>query len=402
MKKSLLALAAVGAFAGAAHAQSSVTVYGVLDASYTAIESNSTTTAGAKTTAQVRNTVNGDGALSTSRLGLRGVEDLGGGLSAQFVLEWDLINLGNGATGDGATQATTSGAAGATTSTGRGFGPRYSYIGLSSKELGTLRLGRQETSIHGVIASNLAGQANNTLGSLYSSLDSTYQLATAQSPGVRPHNVFIDNAYTFISNNIGGVVVQLQTAQNAYSASQTTASAGVQASGGSITYTGVKNLQVAAGMIVEGTTTASVSNIKRNTRAVGANYDFGVARLFALHTQNKVTNLNLTSGDVLSDTKLTEVGVRAPVSKVIDVWGSYFTGSRTNNGTNVTTLGVTVATTAAGAADAKGYQLGTTYAFSKRTTAYGIYGYQELKGNGAANGAKLDGSMYAIGLRHTF
>jgi len=402
MKKSLIALAAMGAFVSAAQAQSSVTVYGVLDASYSAIESNSTTTAGVKTTANVRNTVNGDGALSTSRLGLRGVEDLGGGMSAQFVLEWDLINIGNGATGDGATQATTTGAAGATTSTGRGFGPRYSYIGLSDKNLGTLRLGRQETSIHGVIAGNLAGMANNTLGSLYSGLDSTYQLATAQSPGVRPHNVFIDNAYTYISPTINGVTVQLQTAQNAYSASQTTASAGVQASGGSISYAGIKNLQVAAGMIVEGITTASVNNIKRNTRAIGANYDFGVARLFALHTQNKVTNLNLTSGDVLSDTKLTEVGVRAPMSKVIDVFGSYFTGSRTNNGTNVTTLGVTVATTAAGAADAKGYQLGTTYAFSKRTTAYGIYGYQELKGNGAASGAKLEGSMYAIGLRHTF
>ncbi|MBM3349388.1 MAG: porin [Betaproteobacteria bacterium] len=400
MKKSLLALAVMGAFAGAAHAQSSVTVYGVLDASYSAIESNSTTTAGVKTTAKVRNTVNGDGALATSRLGLRGVEDLGGGLSAQFVLEWDLINIGNGATGDGATQAATA-TAGATTSTGRGFGPRYSYIGIASKNFGTLRLGRQETSIHGVIAGNLAGAANNVLGSLYSGLDSTYQLTTAQAPTVRPHNVFIDNAYTFISNNMGGVVVQLQTAQNAYSASQTTASAGVQASGGSITYTGIKNLQIAAGMIVEGTTTASVSNIRRNTRAVGANYDFNVARLFVLHTQNKVENLNLTSSNLLSDTKLTEVGVRAPVSKVVNIFGSYFTGSRSNN-SGATALGVAIGTTAAGAADAKGFQLGTTYAFSKRTTAYGIYGTQELKGVGAATGAKLDGSMYALGLRHTF
>jgi predicted porin len=46
--------------------------------------------------------------------------------------------------------------------------------------------------------------------------------------------------------------------------------------------------------------------------------------------------------------------------------------------------------------------LGTTYAFSKRTTAYGIFGTQEIKGTGVANGGKLDGSMYAVGLRHTF
>ena len=56
MKKSLFALAAAGAFVGAAQAQSSVTVYGVLDASYSAMESVSTTTAGVKTTANLRNT----------------------------------------------------------------------------------------------------------------------------------------------------------------------------------------------------------------------------------------------------------------------------------------------------------------------------------------------------------
>jgi len=73
MKKSLLALAAMSAFATAAQAQSSVSVYGVMDGSYTGIEQNSTTTGGAKGTVKVRNTVNGDGALSTSRLGFRGV-----------------------------------------------------------------------------------------------------------------------------------------------------------------------------------------------------------------------------------------------------------------------------------------------------------------------------------------
>ena len=65
MKKSLLALAAMGAFAGAAQAQSSVTVYGVMDASYTSIEASQTAVgATSATTQKVRNTVNGDGALS--------------------------------------------------------------------------------------------------------------------------------------------------------------------------------------------------------------------------------------------------------------------------------------------------------------------------------------------------
>jgi len=402
MKKSLLALAAMGAFAGAAQAQSSVTVYGVLDASYTSIEASQTAVgATTATTQKVRNTVNGDGALSTSRLGFRGVEDLGGGKSAQFVLEFDLINIGLGATGEGAAQASTA-VSGASTSTGRGFGPRYSYIGLSDKGMGTLRLGRQESAIHGGIASNLAGAANNTLGSLYSGLDSQSQLSSTQTPAVRPHNVFYDNAVTYISPNINGVVVQLQTAQNSYSASDTTASAGAKATGGSISYTGVKNLRVDTGMVVEALSTANVSNLKRTTKMLGANYNFGIVQAFALHTQNKIENLNVTAtGPVLQNVKLTEVGVKAPVTKVIDVWANYFTGNRTNDANSTTMISAT-ATVALAAADIKGYQLGTTYAFSKRTTAYGIFGTQEVKGTGVANGGKLDGSMYAVGLRHTF
>jgi predicted porin len=72
MKKSLLALAVLGAFAGAASAQSSVTLYGRVDLS---IGKNSGSTA--------KYMANGSG----SRLGFKGVEDLGGGLSAYFNIE---------------------------------------------------------------------------------------------------------------------------------------------------------------------------------------------------------------------------------------------------------------------------------------------------------------------------
>jgi predicted porin len=72
MKKSLLALAVFGAFAGAASAQSSVTMYGRVDLS---IGKNSGTSA--------KYMANGSG----SRLGLRGVEDLGGGMTALFNIE---------------------------------------------------------------------------------------------------------------------------------------------------------------------------------------------------------------------------------------------------------------------------------------------------------------------------
>jgi predicted porin len=88
MKKSLLALAVLGAFAGAASAQSSVTIYGLLDL---AISKGNGGTAGGVTEANPG--ANGLSKAwlmrqsSSSRLGFRGNEDLGGGLSAQFQIE---------------------------------------------------------------------------------------------------------------------------------------------------------------------------------------------------------------------------------------------------------------------------------------------------------------------------
>lgn len=72
MKKSLLALAVLGAFAGAASAQSSVTLYGIVDANLGK---------------DVGSTDKRVGQGAQSRLGVRGVEDLGGGLGAVFQLE---------------------------------------------------------------------------------------------------------------------------------------------------------------------------------------------------------------------------------------------------------------------------------------------------------------------------
>lgn len=82
MKKSLLALAALTAFAGVASAQSTVTIFGVVDMS---LQSTKVGTASA-----VKKLAT-DG-IASSRLGFRGVEDLGGGLSAGFWLEAGMSN----------------------------------------------------------------------------------------------------------------------------------------------------------------------------------------------------------------------------------------------------------------------------------------------------------------------
>ena len=113
MKKTSVALLALGAFAGAAHAQSSVTLYGIVDAGIL-----------------FNNNVKGlhEYAVSqanSSRWGLKGTEDLGGGLSAIFTLE-NGYTTGTGALSQG----------------GLEFG-RKAFVGLSSTTFGTLTVGRQ-------------------------------------------------------------------------------------------------------------------------------------------------------------------------------------------------------------------------------------------------------------------
>ena len=93
MKKSLLALAVLGAFAAAAQAQTSVTVYGSFDAGVRHQTNVATDTAGVYDS---DTTMSSNGTYNSNRLGFKGVEDLGGGMNAHFDLETG-FNTGNGA-----------------------------------------------------------------------------------------------------------------------------------------------------------------------------------------------------------------------------------------------------------------------------------------------------------------
>ncbi|WP_261508898.1 porin [Burkholderia multivorans] len=116
MKKTLIAGASVAAlFAPFVHAQSAVTLYGLIDAGI-AYTNNAN---GASLWRMTSGTING------SRIGFRGTEDLGGGLKALFVLE-NGFNANNGALGQD----------------GKLFG-RHAYVGLAHDAYGTLTLGRQ-------------------------------------------------------------------------------------------------------------------------------------------------------------------------------------------------------------------------------------------------------------------
>ena len=141
---STLSLALLGA-AGAAHAQSSVTLYGTIDTSITFVHNAN---AAGQNQWSVGNSSNGD--LSGTRWGLKGQEDLGGGLKAIFQLE-NGFNPSTGALAQG----------------GREFG-RQAFVGLAADQYGTFTLGRQYDPlvdlVQGITADNYFGSTFATAG----------------------------------------------------------------------------------------------------------------------------------------------------------------------------------------------------------------------------------------------
>ncbi|MFM0283158.1 porin [Paraburkholderia sediminicola] len=119
MKKSVLVLAVLGACANVSHAQNSVTLYGLADEGL-----DYTNNAGGHSLYAMSS-----GDAQGSRWGLKGTEDLGGGMKAIFQLEAG-FNINNGKIGQ----------------EGQEFG-RQAYVGVSSATVGTLTFGRQYDSL---------------------------------------------------------------------------------------------------------------------------------------------------------------------------------------------------------------------------------------------------------------
>jgi predicted porin len=163
MNKHLLALA-LSCTVGAVAAQSQVILYGVADVALERVQ-------GARASTRLVS-----GQQLGSRLGLRGLEDLGGGWSAQFLIEAGL-DLDQGGFGQG----------------GRAFG-RQSYVGLGGG-WGALRLGRQYTAMDGI--ANIVGTKPYDVLSVVPVIGAgEYQRA--------------DNAITYLSPGFGGLSLQLQ------------------------------------------------------------------------------------------------------------------------------------------------------------------------------------------------
>ena len=394
MKKSLLALAVMGAFAGVAQAQSSVTIYGVIDTSMNQgtdkVNLNGTTTTVKQTT-----TGAGKDGLASSRLGIRGVEDLGGGMSASFVWEQGLVSIGNGGTGIQASR--TAADADVSTQTTTPFvDARQVYVGLADKKMGEIRLGRQATGIHNVIATYSAGYANNVAGALYSA-----QGSVQNSSSSRPHEVYVNRMVNYMTPNMSGFTAEFQVASQTASSETNLVSAAASTAayqGARLTYAGVKDLSVGFA-ISQIDLNGATADIKQSVMGLGASYNLGPVQAFGLYTK---ASQKLASGTKLNDQTAWELGVRAPISKTIDTWASYLGGSSTGTGAVAATTLAFTDIAVSGNVDISGFQLGAKYNFSKRTNIYAVGGTQARKGTGVNAASKNEATQIALGVNHTF
>jgi len=404
MKKSLIALAALSTIAGSAMAQSSVTVYGTVDISYGDAKNEYTQSAGSVTTLKSKNTGNGDGALSTSVIGFKGTEDLGSGLKANFVLEYDLVDAGTGGNGNTSISKTAADSSSnlnrsvASADSINGLGARFSWVGVSDARLGELRLGRQAQSIHSVVVGGSAGAGNNVAGTIYSA----GMNGNANDATIRPHLVFVNRAVTYVSPTFNGLTAEIQTANHDVDNNGVVSYA--KETGGSLKYAQGK-FTAAYGIAtteLDDTSWTTTGNTKYKQQALNATYDLGVAKLFALQTKRKDTVANA----FVAETKVNELGVSAPYGR-FTVWASAFSGDRDGSYTTaVTDLGTTAATLTSfnkASADVKGQQVGVKYDLSKRTAAYAIWGKQSIKATVASTAnAQVETTQTAVGIRHAF
>ena len=406
MKKSLLAIAAMTAFAGAAQAQSSVTVYGILDSGL--VSTKADTFNGNQVT---QSAVQAGGVASTSRLGFKGSEDLGGGTSALFVLETALATAQTSAANSPSPLFGTSATS----------GNRSSYVGLSNAKLGTGTVGYQYSLTHltGLAGDpfggmNLAGQplVAITLTGMAGSSAVANNAVAVQPGGPAPGAATGSNqdyasrstAVIYETPNFSGF-----TAKASYSLNggASTTNAGVttpsrnNAAGAALIYNAGKFNATASyvsgvqSLTAYGTpATANDRNIY-NTR-VAMSYDFGVLKAYATYGMDKidqVTQSAAQSGQQNVKNTSTQIGVSAIVTPVVSLKGTYSAGKyMLGNSLGGAGFGVD--------RNQNGFQLGAFYALSKRTDLYTAYG-QFTRQNATVTGNNTD-SAYALGMRHTF
>lgn len=359
MKKSLLALALLGAYAGGAWAQSSVTIYGIIDESVargnggTAGTTPGATPGAARTAGaaalvdkawQVR-----DGGPG-SRLGFRGNEDLGGGLSAQFLIE-HRFSPDTGA------------------QNGTPFWMGGSYVQLTSSAAGSVYMGRWYSPIFWIsLKTDPFGYGGiSQVGTL---TFANYLNPSAVGPGART-----TNTAGYKTPNLGGFTANLAVGLSEGATVGRDVGFNAEYTAGPI-YAGIGYDKVSGGTpTFSGTTGAVDGNSVVNA---GFAYNFGFIRPMVAYAKSKTRTGSVVDSNALS------FGLTAPVGPVV-VKAQY-------------TQRNTDAAPAAGVAvdvKLKKLGLGVDYFLSKRSKVY--LDYAQVKETNLTNN-----NAFALGVRHDF
>ena len=375
MKKSLLALALLGAFTASAFAEPSVTLYGRIDTGLVYTHKNLDNTAGSTDTFSMDS-----GVTTGSRWGLKGSEDIGNA-KVGFVLESG-FNSDDGTSGQNnrlfgrEAQVNISGVYGTL------YAGRLASIASDSGSIGYLGDVSAFPSAYGFV-----GNQQGSTGTAYGRYDNTLAYETPTFGGLQGAIMYSFKGDTKASDT------------NVANARENSGDADRYLAAGLRYKAGKAAVVLTGDMTMYGNDAANYGNVDNGYSFIlGGNYDFGVAKAFAKVTyfDNQVNVLD--SFDLISDSR------DLKKAEALKGWGAEL-------GTNVPAFGGNFLA-AVGYRDAKDVDdgsykfkrwnaaVGYTYAFSKRTNVYGLAGYAQEKAN--ALDRKASGAQVGFGLVHKF
>jgi predicted porin len=353
MKKTLVAIAALAASVGAM-AQSSVTLFGVVDATF----------AYGKGSVDKKTQLTNSG-LNSSRLGFKGTEDLGGGMKASFHLE-AALNNDNGTSGGTSLNNQTAVAGNG----GLIFG-RRSTVSLGGN-MGEARLGRDYTphfwnqTVYDVFGTNGVGTTQTLNG----------VSAAGNLGGIT--TVRASNSIGYLTpGGLGGFSGQIQY----YLGENLSVPAATKSDGNGLSLRAAYDNGPISAAFAYGKTKFAAGNIA--TTNFGASYDLGVVKLSGLYDQDKVSGGATGKGF--------NIGLTAPVGPG-----------------EIRTAFSTYKTDAAGTPKTNKFAIGYVYNVSKRTAVYTTLARVSNKGgatsslNGSNTAADGSSTGFDLGLRHSF
>jgi predicted porin len=353
--KPLSAAALLAIVASGAQAQSSVTLFGIIDAGVRYVDNG-----------HDDKTFASSSGLSTSRFGVRGIEDLGGGLRAGFWLESG-ISPDQGKAGD---------------DSGR-YWDRRSTVSLMMTELGEVRLGRDVVPTYsGWLTYNAFGDNGVAQGSNF-----TNKLTTDVDTLKRADNL----VQYFLPGGLSGVYGNVAVAAGE-------GKSGKKYIGGRLGYAaGPLDISGSYGQtdVDEVTPNLATEDDRYKMWTAGASYDFGVAKVLGYYMQEKTGRLKLDVAHIGALIPFGPGTVRVGYTNVNGSGPEYIVGSGPGFGGN----------------DANAFALGYVYDLSKRTALYGTVAHISNDDGGIFNTVSNsdlalpmgeNSTGVEIGIRHSF